>query len=56
MTFVVFFLLATVHLFSSLAVTENEPSALIDGIVSAITGDLYAVEEDIVVRGAEPLG
>ena len=41
--------------YHALAVSENEPSALIEGIVSAITGDLYAVEEDIVIQGAEPI-
>jgi hypothetical protein len=37
------------------AVTEGEPSSLIEGIVSVITGDLYLSEEDILIEGAEPL-
>ena len=39
----------------SLAVTEGEPSALIEGCVSAITGDLYLSTEDVVVQGYIPL-
>ncbi len=42
-------------LFGHVAVTENEPSALVEGIVNAVTGDLYVVEDDIVIQGAEPL-
>ena len=38
-----------------LAVTEGYPSFLIDGCVSAITGDYYHTCDDIVVRGAEPI-
>lgn len=38
----------------ALAVTENDPSTLVEG-VSVITGDLYAFEEDYVVQGAEPI-
>ena len=37
------------------AVTEGEPSSLIEGIASVITGDLYLSEEDILIEGAEPL-
>jgi RHS repeat-associated protein len=40
---------------SHVAVTENEPSALVEGIVNAVTGDLYALEDDIIIQGAEPL-
>ena len=38
----------------SLAVTENDPSTLVEG-VSVITGDLYSFEEDYIVQGAEPI-
>ncbi len=38
----------------ALAVTENDPSSLVEG-VSVITGDLYAFEEDYVIQGAEPI-
>jgi len=38
----------------ALAVTENDPSTLVEG-VSVITGDLYSFEEDYVVQGAEPI-
>ena len=37
------------------AITEAEPSSLIEGIASVITGDLYLSEEDILIEGAEPL-
>jgi RHS repeat-associated protein len=37
------------------AITEGEPSSLIEGIASVITGDLYLSEEDILIEGAEPL-
>ncbi len=50
-----FFLFVTVALFGQVAVTENEPSALVEGIVNAVTGDLYALEDDIIIQGAEPL-
>lgn len=39
----------------SLAVREGEPAALIGGCVSAITGDLYLNEVDVVVQGYVPL-
>ncbi len=38
----------------AIAVTENDPSTLVEG-VSVITGDLYLSEEDYVVQGAEPI-
>jgi RHS repeat-associated protein len=38
-----------------MAATEGEPSALVEGCVSAITGDFYNVTEDLVVQGAEPI-
>jgi len=41
-------------LFADLAVTENDPATLVEG-VSVITGDLYSYEEDYTVRGAEPI-
>lgn len=52
---VVALLLGVSQLFGNIATTENEPSSLVDGIVSAITGDLYLAEEDIVVQGYEPI-
>lgn len=39
---------------SPTAVTENDPSTLVDG-VSVITGDFYLAEEDYLVAGAEPI-
>ena len=36
------------------ATTENEPSALVNG-VNVITGDLYLVEKDVSIQGAEPI-
>jgi hypothetical protein len=48
------FFLAT-SLFGRVAVTENEPSALVEGIVNVITGDLYALEDDIIIQAAEPI-
>jgi hypothetical protein len=39
---------------SSLVVTENDPSTLVEG-VNVITGELYALQEDYVVQGAEPI-
>jgi len=55
MNLLLFFFLISSSLFASLATTENQPSSLVEGIVSAVTGDLYALEEDIVIQGAEPL-
>ena len=52
--FLLFFLLTT-SLFGNVAVTENEHNALVQGIVNVITGDLYALEDDIVIQGREPL-
>ena len=53
-----FFILSfffSVYLYTSTtATTENEPSALVNG-VNVITGDLYLLEEDAVVHGAEPI-
>ncbi len=39
----------------SVAVSMGEPSALIEGCVSAITGHFYHIQEDAVIEGAEPL-
>src|SRR3990167_8613170 len=38
----------------TLAVTENDPITLIEG-VSVITGDLYLRETDVVVQGVQPI-
>ncbi|MBF8262524.1 MAG: hypothetical protein HW387_189, partial [Parachlamydiales bacterium] len=40
---------------SSSASIENEPSSLIEGTVSAITGELYLFDNDLVIPGAEPI-
>lgn len=39
---------------SSTAVTENDPSSLVEG-VSVITGHFYSYDEDYVVQSAEPI-
>ena len=39
----------------SIASTENEPSALVEGKVNAITGRWCAAEQDLIIRGAEPI-
>lgn len=44
-----------IALCSHVAFTENEPSPLVEGIVNAVTGDLYALEDDVIIQGAEPL-
>src|ERR1700733_2382629 len=51
----VLFLLITLRLCANTVVTENDPSTLVEGLVSVITGDLYLAEEDIAIEGAEPL-
>ena len=38
-----------------IATIENEPSSLIEGMVSAITGAVYLAEEDAVIQGQEPI-
>lgn len=38
-----------------IAIAENEPSSLVAGKVSAISGDFYEIEEDLVIQGAEPI-
>ena len=45
---------ATTHPYS-LAVTEGEPETLVEGCVSAITGDLYLAEIDAIVQGCNQL-
>ena len=44
-----------VSLFANVATTESDPRALIEGVVNAITGKAYIVEEDIVAQGYHPL-
>ncbi|MCB1118110.1 MAG: RHS repeat protein, partial [Chlamydiia bacterium] len=39
----------------TLALTHGEPSSMVEGCVSAITGGLYLNQADIVVKGAEPI-
>src|SRR5579863_10472975 len=51
----ILFFLVTLRLCASTIVTENDPSTLVEGLVSVITGDLYLAEEDITIEGAEPL-
>ncbi len=50
-----FFLISYRFLWSNLATTENHPSSLVEGCISAITGDAYVAEEDMVIAGAEPI-
>ena len=38
-----------------LAATESDPSTLVEGCVSAITGDYFISEKDIEVTGVEPI-
>jgi RHS repeat-associated protein len=38
-----------------LAVTEGEPSSFVGEMVSAITGDCYVSQDDVVITGAEPI-
>ena len=38
----------------TIAVTENDPSTLVEG-VSVITGDFYIQDEDIVIQGTQPI-
>lgn len=47
-------LLITKLLFANTAITEGEPSAIVQG-VHVITGDLYLKEEDVVIQGVEPI-
>ena len=39
---------------STIAVTENDPNSIVNH-VSVITGDVYCLEEDIVVQGVPPI-
>ena len=43
------------HLSRSFANTECEPSTIVEGIVSAITGEYIEARTDIVLKGAEPI-
>ncbi len=46
-----FFIFLTINVYltsNAIAVTENEPSSLVEG-VSVITGDFYLQEEDVVI-------
>jgi len=58
---ILLFVLCTLKLLSnpkdaySMAVTEGEPSSLVEGMVSAITGDLYIEQSDVVIQGYVPL-
>ncbi|HEV7736444.1 MAG TPA: hypothetical protein VGO47_03615, partial [Chlamydiales bacterium] len=54
MKLILLFLCVVSALFANPAVTENDPSTLVNG-VSMITGDLYTFDEDLVVAGAEPI-
>ncbi len=43
-------------LFSSiLTTTENVPDSIVEGVVSAVSGDIYLSEEDLVIQGVEPV-
>src|SRR3989339_505335 len=52
--FILSFLLFTSIQAGTTATTENQPSALVNG-VNVITGDLYLLENDLTVQGAEPI-
>lgn len=39
---------------STVAVTENDPNSLVEG-VSVITGDLYSEKEDVYIQGVQPI-
>lgn len=57
MGFLPFFLLFFGLTFASshnIAVTENDPSTLVNG-VSVVTGHFYSYEQDYLVEGAEPI-
>ena len=49
-----YFLLSSFLYADTTAVTENDPSSLVEG-VSVITGDFYAQDEDIVIQGVQPI-
>jgi hypothetical protein len=55
MRYLLLLLLTFRTLSATISVTENDPSALIEGIVSAITGDLYLLEDEITIAGHEPI-
>lgn len=50
--FVLSFFFSSLLFSSTTATTENEPSALVNG-VNVITGDLYLLEQDLEVQGAQ---
>jgi RHS repeat-associated protein len=52
--FSVFFLIHCVLFSNPVAVIENDPNTIVDG-VSVITGDFYAQCDDVVVQGYEPI-
>lgn len=41
--------------FASIITLENDPSAIVEGLVNVITGDPVCYEEDLVIQGAEPI-
>ncbi len=49
-----FFCLVLRFLEGDISVTENHPETIVD-CVSVITGDLYLQEEDVIVKGVEPI-
>ena len=51
--FCVFLLVNFLHA-DTIAVTENDPSSLVEG-VSVITGDYYVQNEDIIIQGTQPI-
>lgn len=52
--FSLWLLLLPLILFANTAITENDPSTLVDN-VSVITGNFYSFDEDYVVQGYEPI-
>lgn len=50
----IFFLITTLLYTNPIAVTENDPNSIVEG-VSVITGDFYTECEDIIIQGYEPL-
>lgn len=50
----VFFLFSSVLYSNPVAVTENDPNSIVEG-VSVITGDFYCEKQDVLIQGAEPI-
>src|SRR3990167_4214158 len=56
-----FFFLFTLSLFSrehnpyELSIFGGDPSSIVGGCVSAITGDYFFNQEDLIVKGHEPI-